>query len=66
MKRDKRRMKMSIKIYIDGESSSSGDGYKKSYKSKYKTKYKRGKYNKKKKKDASMGLGKMMRMIKGG
>ena len=55
---------MSIKIYIDGESSSSGDGYKKSYKSKYKAKYKRGKY-KKKKKDASMGLGKMMRMIKG-
>ena len=65
MKRDKRRMKMSIKIYIDGESSSSGDGYKKSYKSKYKTKYKRGKY-KKKKKDTSMGLGKMMRAIRGG
>ena len=56
---------MSIKIYIDGESSSSRDGYKKSYKNKYKTKYKRGKY-KKKKKDASMGLGKMMRAIRGG
>ena len=52
---------MGIKIFIDNENES---GYKKKYKGKY-PKYKRGKYNKKKKKDVSMGMSKMMRAIRG-
>ena len=52
---------MAIKIIIDDDNSSD---YKKKYKSKY-PKYKRGKYNKKKKKDVTMGMNKMMRAIRG-
>ena len=59
---------MTIKIYIDGESSSSGDGYKKKYNknSKYKPKYKRGKYKKKSKTSKTFGFDKMMRQITNG
>jgi len=54
-------VRMGIKIFIDNENESS---YKKKYKGKN-PKYRRGKYNKKKKKDVSMGMSKMMRAIRG-